>query len=204
MKIEMLTTGFYFTNSYIISNDKKECIIIDPGLGYGEAANAINKTYKPLAILITHAHMDHIDGIKYFKDLPIYLYKDEKRVLDDSNLNLYNMIGKTIPFDESELNIKYVSDLEEINISDFKFMVYHTPGHTPGSCCYLMGNDLFTGDTLFNESCGRCDFPGGSFSQMEESLSRIMNLFKDDVKCYPGHNDITDIGYERIHNPFIK
>jgi glyoxylase-like metal-dependent hydrolase (beta-lactamase superfamily II) len=204
MKIEMMTTGFYFTNSYIISNDNKECIIIDPGLGYVEVANAIKKTYKPLAILITHAHMDHIDGIKYFNDLPIYLYKDEIRVFNDSNLNLYEMIGRKSPFDGMNLNIIKVSDLEEINISDFKFKVYHTPGHTPGSCCYLMGNDLFTGDTLFNESCGRCDFPGGSFSQMEESLERIMNTFNDNVKCYPGHNDITDIGYERIHNPFIK
>lgn len=204
MKIEMLTTGFYFTNSYIISNDKKECIIIDPGLGYSEAAKAIKKVYKPLAILITHAHMDHIDGIKYFNDLPIYLYKDEEKVFNDSNLNLYETIGRNTPYQTSDLDIRRVSDLEEITISDFKFKVYHTPGHTPGSCCYLMGTDLFTGDTLFNESCGRCDFPGGNYSLMEDSLARIMNTFKDDVKCYPGHNDITDIGYERIHNPFIR
>jgi len=204
MKIEMITTGFYFTNSYIISNDKNECIIVDPGLGYGEAAKAIKAKYKPLAILITHGHMDHIDGIKFFSDLPIYLYKDEKRVFDDDNLNLYSSIGRTSPFVESNLNIKLVSDLEEINISDFKFKVYHTPGHTMGSCCYLMGDELFTGDTLFNESCGRCDFPGGDYSQMEESLARIMRLFKDNVKCYPGHEGITDIGYERKHNPFIR
>ena len=183
MKIEMMTTGFYFTNSYIISNDNKECIIVDPGLGYQEVANAIKKTYKPLAILITHAHMDHIDGIKYFNDLPIYLYKDEEKTFNNPNLNLYEMIGRVSPFDGMNLNIIKVYDLEEINISDFKFKVYHTPGHTPGSCCYLMGTDLFTGDTLFNESCGRCDFPGGSYSQMEESLARIMNTFTDNVKC---------------------
>ena len=90
------------------------------------------------------------------------------------------------------------------SISDFTFKVIYTPGHTIGSCCYLMGNDLFTGDTLFNLSCGRCDFPTGDMSKMEESLTKLMNMFSDDVKCYPGHNDLTTIGYERIHNPFIR
>ena len=204
MKIENLTTGFYFTNSYVISNDKNECIIVDPGLEYKKAADYIKSKYKPLAILITHAHMDHVDGIAYFSDLPIYLYKAEKDVFNDSDKNLYEMIGRVTPYTTNELDIRYVSDNDIINISDFTFKVIYTPGHTIGSCCYLIGNDLFTGDTLFNLSCGRCDFPTGDMSKMEESLTKLMNMFSDDVKCYPGHNDLTTIGYERIYNPFIR
>ncbi len=204
MKIETMNTGFYFTNSYIISNDKNECVIVDPGLGYKKAADYIKSKYKPLAILITHAHMDHIDGITYFTDLPIYLYNKEKEVFDDSELNLYEMIDRVPPYHTSDLDIRLVSNDEIINISDFKFRVIYTPGHTIGSCCYLIGDDLFTGDTLFHMSCGRCDFPTGDMRMMEESLNKLMNLFSDDVKCYPGHEDLTTIGFERIHNPFIR
>ena len=202
--IECLTTCSFYTNSYIISNDNKECIIVDPGLQYKKAADYIKANYKPLAILITHAHMDHIDGITYFTDLPIYLYKAEKEVFNDDYLNLYEMIGRTTPYTTDQLDIRFVTNNDIINISDFSFKVIYTPGHTIGSCCYLMGNDLFTGDTLFNMSCGRCDFPTGDMSKMEESLNKLMTLFNDDLKCYPGHNDLTTIGYERIHNPFIR
>ncbi len=204
MKIETLTTGLYFTNSYVISNDKKECIIVDPGLSYKNAAEYIKKNYKPLAILITHGHMDHIDGIAYFSNLPIYLYKKEEDLFNSDDKNLYEMIGRTTPYHTSDLDIRFVSDNEIIKISDFEFKVIYTPGHTIGSCCYLLGNDLFTGDTLFNMSCGRCDFPTGNMTLMQESLNKLMNMFSDNIKCYPGHNDLTDIGFERIHNPFIR
>ena len=204
MKIEMLTTGFYFTNSYVISNDKKECIIVDPGLNYKQASEYIKKNYTPLAILITHAHMDHIDGIQYFSNLPIYLYKDEVELFNDDNLNLYEMIGRTTPYKTYDLDTRIVYDNDIINISDFKIKVIHTPGHTKGSCCYLIDNDLFSGDTLFNMSCGRCDFPTGSMRDMEASLNKLMGMLTDNVKCYPGHEGLTDIGYERNNNPFIR
>ena len=204
MNIEMITTGSFYTNSYIISNDEKECVIVDPGLNYGKAAELIKNKYTPIGILITHGHMDHIDGIKYFKDLPIYIYKEEKRLLINPDFNLYDMIGSTIPFNIDDLKINYVSDNDIIKISNFEFEVIYTPGHTIGSCCYKIDNDLFTGDTLFNMSCGRCDFPTGDMELMNESLNKLMNLFNDDIKCYPGHNDITTIGYERLNNPFLK
>ena len=204
MKVEVITTGGYQTNSYIISNSKGECVIVDPGLQYLNASKIIKEKYKPIAILLTHAHMDHIDGITYFIDLPIYLYKDEVGVFNDDNNNLYEMIGRVSPYHTSDFDCRLVSDLDIIEISDFKFKVIHTPGHTIGSCCYLIDDDLFCGDTLFNLSCGRCDFPTGDEKLLNKSLHRLMDMFSDDIKCYPGHNNVTTIGYERLYNPFIK
>lgn len=203
MKIEVMTTGYYFTNSYILSNDNNECIIVDPGLQYGKAAEYINSKYKPLAILLTHAHMDHIDGISYFSELPVYMNKKEKEVFDDDNKNLYEMIDRVCPYQTCDLDMRLVKDLDEFNISDFNIKVITTPGHTIGSCCYLINGSLFTGDTLFNNSIGRTDYPTGNMRMMEESLSKLMDMFSDDTKCYPGHNDLTTIGYERIHNPYL-
>lgn len=202
MKIEIITTGFYFTNSYIISNDKNECIVVDPGINYKSSSEYIYKNFKPLAVLLTHGHLDHIDGLEYFKDLPIYIYKDEIDLFFDNYKNLYYTINKTNPFNKGDLNLILVNDLDEIKINDFKFIVYHTPGHTEGSVIYLIDDCLLTGDTLFKESIGRTDMPTGNYSKIMESLDRIFNTFNDNIKCLPGHGEITNIGYERINNPF--
>lgn len=202
MKIEIRTTGFYFTNSYIISNDKKECIIVDPGFSYKAISEYIYKNFKPLAIILTHGHYDHIDGLEYFKELPIYIYKDELDLLFDDYKNLYYMININNKYNKDDLNIKLLNDLDEINISDFKFKVYHTPGHTSGSSIFLIDDCLLTGDTLFKDSIGRTDLPTGDYDTILKSLDRIFNTFSDNIKVLPGHGEISNIGYERLNNPF--
>ena len=201
--IECITTGSFYTNSYIISNDNKECIIVDPGLNYKEAANYIKSKYKPLAIFITHAHVDHIDGIQYFMDLPIYIHKLDEEGLYDSDLSLYPMLGRIAPFNKGDLDIRLVSDLSKINLLGYEFIVYHTPGHTKGSVCYFYNDKLLSGDTLFRGSCGRTDFPSGSQIDMLKSLRRIIDTFKDNVDVYPGHDSKTTIKDERKYNPYI-
>lgn len=201
--IEKFTTGSFLTNSYIISNDKNECVIVDPGLGYKKVAEIIKEKYTPKAILITHGHVDHIDGISYFLDLPIYISEHEIDSFYDTNDSLYMMVGRANPYSEGMLDIHLVKDNDIINLIGYSFKVIETPGHTKGSICFLMNDSLFSGDTLFNESIGRTDFPNGDYNKIEKSLEKLMKL-SDDIKVYPGHNYETTIGYERKYNPYIK
>jgi len=202
--IEEKTTGSFFTNSYIVSNDKGECVIIDPGFSYGEVARYIKSKYKPVAILLTHAHADHIDGIQYFMDLPIYMHKEDEEVMYDTNLSVYSFVGRISPFSEGMLNLNFVNDKDVISLIGYDFKVLHTPGHTNGSVCYSFEDNVFTGDTLFNMSMGRCDFETGNLGKMMKSLKKIMDEYPDDYKIYPGHNGNSTIGYERRMNPYIN
>lgn len=201
--IECMTTGSFFTNSYIISNDKNECVIVDPGLNYGNVAKYIKSKYDVKAILLTHAHLDHVDGIQYFLDKPVYISDIEYNNLFDTEVTLYDTIGRISPYNEGMLNIIKVKHNDIIKLIGYEFKVLFTPGHTSGSICYLMGDVLFSGDTLFNNSIGRTDFPTGSMTKMKESLNYLMTL-DDNIKVYPGHNDETTIGYEKNNNYWLK
>lgn len=201
--IECMTTGSFFTNSYIVSNDKNECVIVDPGLNYGNVAKYIKSKYDVKAILLTHAHLDHIDGIQYFLDTPVYISDIEYNNLFDNDVTLYDTIGRISPYNEGMLNIIKVKHNDIIKLIGYEFKVLFTPGHTSGSVCYLMDNVLFSGDTLFNNSIGRTDFPTGSMTKMKESLNYLMTL-DDNIKVYPGHNDETTIGYEKNNNYWLK
>ena len=202
--IEKITTGSFFTNSYIISNDYKECIIVDPGLSYRNAYEQIIAKYKPKAILITHGHVDHIDGISFFKDLPVYISSMDEKMMYDSTNSLYLMINKITPFKNGELNVINVSDGDIISLIGFSFRVISTPGHTKGSLCYLMDNNLFSGDTLFHLSSGRCDFPTGNSKEMNDSLKKLKVMISDDTMIYPGHDDITRMDVEKKYNPYLQ
>ncbi len=202
--IEERTTGSFYTNSFIVSNDNGECVIIDPGFSYGEVARYIKSKYKPVAILLTHAHADHIDGIQYFLDLPIYMHKEDEELLYDSNLSVYSLVGRITPYSEGMLNLNFVKDGDIIPLIGYEFKVLHTPGHTNGCVCYSFEDNVFTGDTLFNMSMGRTDFETGNLGKMIKSLKRIMDTYPDSYKIYPGHNDNSTIGYERKFNPYIN
>lgn len=201
--IEKITTGSFFTNSYVISNEGN-CIVVDPGLNYAEAAARIQSQYKVCAILITHGHMDHIDGIQYFdRYIPIYIHKLDAPFLYDASLSLYQMMGKRSPFQMGSLNIHTVEDLDEFECIGYKFKVLHTPGHTRGSVCYSYTSKVLSGDTLFSSSCGRTDFPTGDSLQMRKSLKRIMATYPDNYDVYPGHDEKTTIKKEK-NNPYVK
>ena len=201
--IERFVTGSFFTNSYIVSNEKKECIIIDPGLNFKSVATYIKQNYIPKAILITHGHLDHIDGISYFLDLPIYISEKELDLFYDTYESLYDMIGRINPFSEGMLDIHKLKNNDIIDLIGYKFKVIETPGHTKGSICFIMDNVIFSGDTLFKRSIGRTDFPGGDYNIMMKSLEKFREL-PSNMIVYPGHEDETTIGDEIIYNPYLN
>ena len=200
--IEKYVTGYFQTNCYVISNETK-CVIVDPGLEFSSAAEEIKAKYDVEAILLTHGHMDHIDGIRFF-DCPVYIHKLDEEFLYDENLSLYRFFNSKTPYKKGDINIIHVHDKMEIDLLGYKFKVYHTPGHTRGSVCYSYTNKLLSGDTLFKLSMGRTDFPTGDSKAMQESLKMIVNSFPDNTSVYPGHDDKTTIRNERKNNMFIK
>ena len=189
-----------FSNSYVVSNGK-DAIIIDAGLSKN-AASAIKNKYNIKAILLTHGHYDHIEGLKYFKDVDIYIHEDEEDFLYDSNLNLYYFMNSD-SYTRGEFMIHKVTDGDIIDLIGYKFYVIHTPGHTKGSVCYRYENNLFTGDTLFNLSVGRTDFPTGSKKMLMDSIKKLKEI-NEDLNVYPGHNEDSRLFFEIENNPYFR
>ncbi|MDE7264368.1 MAG: MBL fold metallo-hydrolase [Anaeroplasmataceae bacterium] len=199
--IETIVTGEFQTNTYIISNQGK-CVIVDPGLDFAYAAAKLKEKYKVEAILLTHGHIDHIDGIRYF-DVPIYIHEAELAFLEDASLSLYQMFGSKMPFQKENLQVIPIQDGMELRLIGYTFKVTHTPGHTRGSVIYSYNNKILSGDTLFHMSMGRTDFPTGDSLKMRYSLKRILEDFKGDYDVYPGHDSKTTLGLERRYNPYL-
>ena len=202
--VEQFSCGSFFTNCYVISNDKKECIVIDPGLSFSRTYNYIIGKYNVLAIFLTHGHADHIDGIGYFKNFPIYISELDKPFLYDTKLSLYDVFGLRRSYNISDIDVHTLKNNAVINISDFSVKCISTPGHTKGSMVYEINNELFSGDTLFNMSIGRTDFPTGDINDMNSSLKKLINLYSNDIKLYPGHGDETTLSFEKRYNSFLS
>ncbi len=197
--VKNMVLGMIMTNCYIAYADVvKEAFIVDPADSADEIQLKITELgVKPVAILLTHGHFDHIGAVDELRDkykIKVYLYEDEKDVMT-SDANLASMIGKRMSVEADE----YLRDLQTIIIGGEKIQVIHTPGHTKGSCCFYLPDEkvLFSGDTMFCQSFGRTDFPTGSMSQLISSIKNRLLKLDDDVKVYPGHNEETKIGFER-------
>lgn len=194
------TIGAFQTNTYLVDY-QEDGFLIDPSLDLIEVLEDIKK-YNIRGILLTHGHVDHIDGIGYF-DCPIYVHEKDYDALFDSSLNLYRMTNFKPSFDINKLNIIKVKDNDFIKFGTSGFKVIYTPGHTIGSCCYLYKDKLFSGDTLFKSSQGRTDFPTGSEKMMATSLVKLVTTLDQNTKVYPGHDATTTIKEEKKNNMFI-
>lgn len=206
MKIEKFVLGSMGTNCYLIINEEtKELIIVDPATCPDYVVSHIKSNgYLPKAIFLTHAHFDHVMGIDgWVKEfaIPVYLHEDEKKVLEDPELNLSGVFGASYSYSD----VKCLKDGQEMDIAGFTFKIIHTPGHTSGGCCYYCAEEviLISGDTLFYHSVGRSDFPTGSMGTLVRSIKEKLFCLPDDVMVYPGHDDATCIGDEKKYNPFV-
>ena len=194
-------------NGYLLIDDHKSCVMIDPGKEDPKVVNYIKQNDLTLkAILLTHGHFDHIAGIKYLLEyfpVPIYMHEGDKDYLNSPKLNCSDRFSrKDIVIDDKPVLIK---DGEDLKILDEGIKVIHTPFHTKGSICFYLEkeNALISGDTLFFMSIGRTDFPNACRELIDSSLAKLMSL-KDNTKVYPGHGQETTIGFERKQNPFVK
>lgn len=206
MKIEKFVLGSMGTNCYLIINEEtKELVIVDPATCPDYVVSHVKSNgYIPKAIFLTHAHFDHVMGIDgWVKEfgIPVYLHEEEKKILEDSELNLSGVFGASYSYSD----VKCFNDGQEMDIAGFTFNIIHTPGHTCGGCCYYCEEEgvLISGDTLFYQSVGRSDFPTGSMGTLVRSIKEKLFCLPDDVMVYPGHNDATCIGDEKKYNPFV-
>ena len=194
------------TNCYLLVNHKTgELLVVDPGDQAQLIEKQIEKTgAKPVAILLTHGHFDHAGASEALADkyqISIYAHEAERETLEDPGLNLCGMIGEHKVY-HADI---FVKDEEVLNLAGFSIRVFFTPGHTIGGCCYYIADEkiLFSGDTLFQESVGRTDFPRGSASDLIRAIREKLMPLPDDVTVYTGHDESTLIGYERMHNPYL-
>lgn len=207
MKICSAVIGDIHTNCYILTDEASgESAAVDCAL-FDADYEALLRTAGVTSlkyILLTHGHFDHISGVKRLKDVcggQIVIHPEDAACLTDpkKSLNSYVRYASLEPVSPDLL----IEEGSELLLGQTKITVMHTPGHTPGSVCYLTEDAMFCGDTLFRQSMGRTDLPGGSTLTLLVSLSRIGRM-EGEYDIYPGHGETTTLSYEKRNNRYLK
>ena len=195
LNFQVMPLGAYQTNCYILwDTDSDDCIVIDPGY---EAETVLRKA-KTLgksiaAICLTHGHFDHVGAVQEIvaeTNCLVYLHAAELSMPPQ-------MTGGPLVYTRT------YGEGDTLQLAGLVLRILNTPGHTPGSVCILCEDHIFSGDTLFQGSCGRTDFPGGSFPQILQSLKRLGTLDKD-YAVHPGHGPSTTLAEEKQYNPYMR
>lgn len=198
-------------NTYVVYNEKGECCIIDPGSYFASEEKALtdfieHNGLKPVLLLNTHCHLDHIFGNRFVHkkyNLLLHIHSLEKPVLEYGPISGQNW---QMPFDNYDAEIIFIDEGQTVRIGDEELEILFTPGHSPGSISFYSRAHKFiiSGDVLFQGSVGRTDLPGGDFTILEESIKTKLYTLPEDVIVHPGHGDTTTIGDEMKTNPFVK
>lgn len=198
--------------TYVVSDPTRECVIIDCGVSTPQERERLTdyidrNGLKPVLALNTHAHIDHIVGVGFVQDkykIPFALHKDDRMILDEGPLRAFQLgfHPNDVPIPGIDIDL---SERTEVKFGETVFEIIPTPGHTPGhvSFYYPEGKTLFTGDTLFRESIGRTDLPGGDYHALMDSILNRLLPLGDEVTFYPGHGDHSTLGHEAQYNPFV-
>lgn len=197
-------------NTYILYNEANEAAIIDPGCSTPEECRQVadfiqSEKLKPLLLLNTHCHVDHILGNHFVYSeygLAPIIHKNELFLLDKLT-EIANFYG--IDAISSPEPLRFIEEHEKITLGDITLEVIYAPGHSPGSVCFYNADEkkLWGGDVLFRESIGRTDLPGGDYDTLENNILAKLFILPDEVEVFPGHGIPTTIGHEKRYNPFV-
>ncbi|MFC0775876.1 MBL fold metallo-hydrolase [Terrimonas alba] len=198
-------------NTYVLYNENKECCIIDPGCYFSAEKEKLKAEIekaglRPVLLLNTHCHLDHIFGNKFVHEtwgLVLHIHEKEKPVLDrgpESGLRWQ------LPFENYRGPLTYIKEGTKITLGDEELEILFTPGHSPGSVSFYheAGGFVIGGDVLFNGSIGRTDLPGGDYDTLINSIQTKLFTLPDETKVYSGHGTVTTVGFEKMNNPFVK
>ena len=204
MLIKTYTRPPIDNNNYLLIDEKsREAVLIDcSGNGIDDEIRTELSTQnaKIKYILLTHGHFDHVCGLRPYDDIKVFMHQNDLELLNQVNMFLpaFGIPYMTIP----KIDV-FVKDGDIIKLGDIDIKVLHTPGHTQGGVCYLVQDKLFSGDTIFKESVGRCDLEGGNFRQLSESIENKIFILPENIEIFPGHGSSTTVKWEKTYNRFV-
>jgi hydroxyacylglutathione hydrolase len=201
------------TNCWVVAPAAGEqCVVIDPGIGVEDTLDALLREFKlqPVAVLLTHGHLDHtfsVTPVCGARNIPAWIHPADRELLADPMKGLSHesrsIFGGRLEWTEPS-DVALLDPDVPLELAGMTFTTDFAPGHTPGSVVFETPEALFSGDVLFEGSIGRCDLPGGSWEQMQDSLTRVILPKRDDLVVHTGHGRSTTIGRERATNPYLR